>query len=279
MPPAVVPATLFLTAFLAAPLVVLGVFSLLTLERGEITGGLTLAVYQAILTDTFYWFLFFRTLVIACTVTSLCLLFGYPIAFLYTKASATWRRLILVAVAAPLLTSALVRTFGWMVILGGRGVVNTLLMDLGVISQPIRFLFTVHGVVIGMTQVLMPFMIVPLIAALESLPADVDDAAANLGATQWQRFWAITVPRSLPGISAGVSLVFVLAFTEFTVAMLMGGATFNVVSVFIFQTMTTLLDWGRGAAIASLLLATSLLLVTLFNIGIRRLAPWAFFNT
>jgi putative spermidine/putrescine transport system permease protein len=149
-------------------------------------------------------------------------------------------------------------------------------VGIGLAAQPVRFLFTLEGVLIGMTQVLLPFMVVPLIATLQTLPSELDDAAANLGATKWRTFWAITVPQSVPGIAAGVSLVFILAYTEFTVSILMGGATFNVVSVYIFQTMTTLLDWARGAAMASVLLVSCLAIITIFNVAIQRLAPWAF---
>lgn len=276
LPLGLLPATLFLMLFLAVPLLLLFAYSFLTVERGEIVGGITLDVYGTILGDRFYWYLFVRTFFIACVVTTLCLIVGYPIAYVFIKASPLWRTVILVCVAAPLLTSALVRTFGWMVILGGRGIVNNFLVWLGLAAQPVRFLFTLEGVLIGMTQVLLPFMVVPLIATLQTLPSELEEAAANLGATKWRTFWAITVPQSVPGIAAGVSLVFILAYTEFTVSILMGGATFNVVSVYIFQTMTTLLDWARGAAMASVLLVSSLVIITIFNVAVRRLAPWAF---
>ncbi len=274
LPLSLVPAMLFLTLLLVVPLLLLFSFGFLEIERGVVSRAVTLQAYRDIVGDPFYRYVFARTFLIAVAVTALCLLFGYPIAYLYTRLSRHWQVLILTSVFAPLLTSALARTFGWMVILGNEGAVNRVLVALGIIQQPIQFLSALSGVVIAMTQVLLPFMIVPLITALQSVPSALEEAAANLGATRWQTFWRIIVPQSLPGVAAGVSLVFVLAFTEFTVSVLMGGGTFAVVSVYMFQAMTTLLDWSRGAAIASLLLACSATVVTLFNLLVRRLTPW-----
>lgn len=274
LPLPLLPAALFLVVFLAVPLLLLFSFGFLEIERGEVTRVLTVATYRDILGDPFYRYLFGRTFLIAVSVTGLCLLVGYPVAYTYTSIQSPWRVLILTSVFAPLLTSALARTFGWMVILGNQGVLNRTLIWLGVLDQPLQFLFTLTGVVIAMTQVLLPFMVVPLITALQSIPPALTDAAENLGATHWQTFWRVTVPQSVPGIAAGISLVFVLAFTEFTVSVLMGGGTFAVVSVNMFEAMTTLLDWSRGAAVASLLLLSSAAVVTLFNLLVRRLTPW-----
>lgn len=274
LPVPLLPATLYLTLLLLAPLLLLFSSGFLESHRGELTGRLDFSAYRSLFTDSFYAYVFLRTFLIATSVTVLCLLFGYPIAYLYTKVSSRMKMAILLCVMAPLLTSALVRTFGWIVILGSDGAVNNALMALGLIDRPLQFLFTLKGVMIGMTQVLLPFMIVPLIAALQSIPPNLEEAAANLGASRWQTFWRVTVPQSLPGVAAGVTLVFVLAFSEFTVSALMGGGTFAVVSVYIFQAMTTLLDWGLGAALAALLLLSSAAIVTAFNSITRKLMPW-----
>ena len=274
LPVSLLPATLYLTLLLLVPLLLLFSSGFLESDRGELTGKLNYNAYRVIFTDPFYGYVFIRTFLIATSVTCLCLVFGYPIAYLYTKVTSRLKMAILLCVMAPLLTSALVRTFGWIVILGSDGAVNNTLMVLGLIDKPLQFLFTLKGVMIGMTQVLLPFMIVPLIAALESIPKNLEEAAANLGASRWQTFWRVTVPQSLPGIAAGVMLVFVLAFSEFTVSVLMGGGTFAVVSIYIFQTMTTLLDWSQGAALSALLLLSSAAIVTAFNIIIRKLTPW-----
>ena len=275
LPLGAAPAIAYLSAFLVAPLGLLFLMGFVESERGVLTNRWTLAFYRGILGDPFYQYLFLRTFLIAAGVTLATLVLGYPVAYLYTRVPPRWRALILAAVLAPLLTSALVRTFGWMVILGHDGIVNLTLKALGVIATPMRFLFRLSGVLIGMTQVLLPFMIVPLISSLQSIPRNMEEAALNLGATRWQTFWRVTIPLSLPGISAGASLVFVLAYTEFTVSVLMGGGTFAVTSVQIFQLMSTLLDWGRGAVLASLLLFQSALYVFFLQWALRKLSPWS----
>jgi putative spermidine/putrescine transport system permease protein len=126
---------------------------------------------------------------------------------------------------------------------------------------------------IGLIQVHLPFMIVPLISTLQGLPRDLEDAAANLGATKWQTFWRVTIPQSIPSIAAGMSLVFVLTYTAFTVPTLMGGAAMQIVSVYIWNNVR-LLTWDTAAAVASLLLLTSLIIITAFNALVRKLTPW-----
>jgi len=126
-----------------------------------------------------------------------------------------------------------------------------------------------------MVQVLLPFMAVPLISTLRSVPRDMQDAATNLGATRWRTFWEVTVPLSVPGIAAGVTLVFILAYTMFTVPTLMGGAAFGVVSVYIWNNVN-LLAWDTASRVASLLLISSLAIITMLNAFFRRLAPWQY---
>lgn len=256
------------------PLLLLFVLGFLQIERGTFTGHFSTHGYGSVLGDPFYLAVFMRTLGIAVLVTTLCLLIGYPIAFLYSRARGAGKTAILLAVLAPLLTSTLVRTFGWLVILGRDGVLNQTLLAMHITHAPLRFVFTLQGVLIGMTQVLLPYMVLPVMTSLETISPVMEEAAINLGASPWQVFWRITVPQTLPGIAGGVSLVFVLAFSEFPVPSLLGGATFKVLPVYIYQTMSTLLDWSRGAALASLLLVGSGLLVYLIHLSFRRMSPW-----
>ena len=270
----VVPATLFLILFFIAPFIVLLYFSLLTIEQGDIIAGPSLRKYAELLSDPFTYFLFGRTIYLSIGVTLLCVLFGYPVAYLYTKINRPFlKTLILVIVSAPLLTSSLVLSFGWIVILGKKGMINEVLLALGVISEPLTILFTLRAVIIGLTQVMLPFMIVPLISTLQKLPQDLEDASADLGATKWQTFWQVTIPQSIPSIASGMSLVFVLTYTAFTVPTLTGGAAMQIVSVYIWNNIR-LLTWDTAAAVSSLLLLTSLIIITLFNIMVRRLTPW-----
>lgn len=270
----VAPATLFLVVFFVAPFLVLLYYSLLTIDQGNIIAGPSLDKYVELLTDPFYYYLFGRTIALSMLVTVLCVLFGYPVAYIYSKIKQPIiKTVILVIVSAPLLTSSLVLSFGWIVIMGKRGLINDFLISLGLIDEPIKILFTLRAVVIGLTQVMLPFMIVPLISTLQKLPQDLEDASADLGATRWQTFWLVTIPQSIPSIATGMSLVFVLTYTAFTVPTLTGGSAMQIVSVYIWNNVRQL-TWDTAAAVSSLLLLTSLIIVTLFNFIVRRLTPW-----
>ena len=268
------PAAIFTTVMLGLPLLLLFVLGFLQVDRGVFTGHISTHGYRSIFTDPFYAQVFLRTLLIAVGVTLLCLLIGYPIAYVFHRARGPWKANILLCVLAPLLTSTLVRTFGWMVILGREGFLNQSMLALGLIKTPVAYLFTLKGVLIGMTQVLLPYMVLPVMASLETIAPVLEEAAVNLGASQWQVFWKVILPQTLPGIAGGVTLVFILAFSEFPVPALLGGATFKTLPVYIYQTMATLLDWSRGAALASMLLIGSGLAVYLLQLLFRGLSPW-----
>lgn len=274
IPLGVVPAVLFLLVFFTAPFVVLVYYSFLSVEQGNIVGGPSLEAYARLLSDPFTYYLFGRTIALSGAVTLLCLIFGFPVAYLYTRLrSPLARTAILGSVITPLLTSSLVLAFGWIVILGRRGFINDLLVGIGILEEPMSILFTLQAVFIGMVQVHLPFMIVPLIVTLRALPRELEESAVDLGATRWQVFWRITVPQSVPGIAAGVSLVFILSYTAFTIPTLMGGASLQIVSVYIWNNVR-LLTWSTAAAVASLLLVTSLVVIVSLNALSRRLARW-----
>lgn len=273
-PLSIFPAVTFLFVLFIAPFITLIFYSLLTIEKGNIVSGPSLDSYIQLLGDPFTYYLFGRTIWLSLEVVLFCLLLGYPLAYAATRIkSPAIKSIIMVCIAAPLLTSSLVRTFGWIAILGKYGLMNEILTSLGIIERPISVLFTMRAVLIGMIQIHLPFMIVPLLSTLGSLSQDLNDAAVDLGANQWQSFWRITIPQSIPGISAGVSLVFILSFTSFTVPTLMGGEALQIVSTYIWNNVRNL-TWDLAAATSSLLLLTSLIIVTIMNYIFRRLAPW-----
>lgn len=273
-PLSIFPATAFLLVLFIAPFITLIFYSLLTIEKGNVVGGPSLDSYIQLLGDPFTYYIFGRTIWLSLEVVLFCLLLGYPLAYAATRIkSPVIKSIIMVCIAAPLLTSSLVHTFGWIAILGKYGLMNEILTSVGIIEKPFSILFTMRAVLIGMIQIHLPFMIVPLLSTLGSLPQDLNDAAVDLGATQWQTFWRVTVPQSIPGISAGVSLVFILSFTSFTVPTLMGGEALQIVSIYIWNNVRNL-TWDLAAATSSLLLLTSLVIVTIMNFIFRRLAPW-----
>jgi ABC-type spermidine/putrescine transport system permease subunit I len=273
-PVGVIPAVLFLVVFFLVPFAVLLYYSLLPSQAGRVTGGPSFAGYLRLLADPFTYYLFGRTLGLAAAVTAVCAILGYPVAFLYTRLSSRiLRTAVLASVITPLLTSSLVLAFGWIVILGRQGVLNDFLIGIGVLKEPVSILFTLQAAFVGLVQVHLPFMIVPLIATLQAIPRDLEDAAADLGASRWAIFWRITLPQSLPGISAGASLVFVLAYTAFTVPTLLGGASLQIVSLYIWNNVRSL-TWSTAAEVASLLLITSLAVIVALNTVTKRLSRW-----
>lgn len=275
IPLPLLPATIFMVVLLVFPLIALLAYSVLEVDGAAVEGGFSLSTYSELLGSSYFWFLFARTFAIAVGVTALCLVIGYPIAYLIARSRGALRAAILIAVAAPLLTSALVRAFAWIVILGREGLVNNLLIGSGVREEPASLLFEVGTVVVGMTQFLLPFMVIPLISAIQDVPKESFEAARNLGAGFTRTFWSVMVPQTVPGIAAGVTLVFALAYSDFTIAVLLGGGAFNYVSIYVYDQMTALLDWGQGAAVASLLLISSLITIIVLNVIVRRVTRWS----
>jgi putative spermidine/putrescine transport system permease protein len=270
------PAAAYLVLFLAVPLLLLFAFALVDIRGGRIVpGSWTVEHYARVLGDPFYYRIFLRTFWMGAGATALCLLFGYPVAYLFTRAGPLLRQVLLVIVLAPLLTNAVVRAFGWMIILGGqKGLLNTLLLRLGLIDEPLKLLYTMSGVLIGLTQIQLPFMILPIVAALDAQDRGLQEAAAGLGASWAQTFFHVTVPLSLPGVLTGSALVFVISYTNFAVPALLGGGSFAVIPTFIFEQISALLQWSSGAALASLLLVTAVGTLWAFNAASDRLLRW-----
>lgn len=270
------PAVGYLILFLAIPLLLLFAFGLVEIRSGRVVpGSWTLEHYARVLGDPFYYRIFLRTFYMGVATTVLCLVFGYPVAYLFSRVGPTAKQVLLVLILAPLLTNAVVRTFGWMIILGGqKGLVNSLLLRLGLIEEPVRILYTMNGVLIGLTQIQLPFMILPIIAALEGQDRSLPEAAAGLGATWSQTFFHVIVPLSLPGVLTGSALVFVISYTNFAVPALLGGGSFAVIPTFIFEQIAALLQWNSGAVLSSLLLITAMGTLWMFNRLSSSLLRW-----
>jgi ABC-type spermidine/putrescine transport system permease subunit I len=261
---------------LVLPLGVLFAFGFLTIERGRVVpGSFTLAHYQRILTDPLSGLLFWRSFWLGGVTTLACLVLGYPVAYLYGALGSFGRKCLLVAVISPLLTSALVRTYAWLVILGGRrGLLNTVLLSLGIVDTPVRILNTDWAVLIGMTQVHLPFMVLPLIASLAGRDRALEEASLNLGASRVETFLRVVVPLSLPGIAAGTALVFALSYTNFIIPQLLGGGNYSTVAVKVYEQTIVILDWATGAVLAALLLGSCFGFVFLIIWAANRAMAW-----
>jgi len=271
-----VPAIVYLLVFMALPIGTLLLFGFVTIERGRVVGDtFTLEHLARALGDPLVWRLMWRSFWVAAASSLLTLVLAYPVAFVFSEVRGIWRALILVAVVSPLLTSALVRAYAWLVILGGRrGIVNQALLSLGVIDQPLRILNTDWAVLIGMTQIHLPFMVLPLLAVLAERDRRLEEASLNLGASRTGTFFRVTVPLSVPAIFAGLALVFAVSYTNFIVPQLLGGGNYSTLAVQVYEQTIVVLDWTRGAVLATLLLSTCFAFVLAIVALGGRLARW-----
>ena len=230
---------------------------------GAMQEALTLATWQKVFTDTFYAELILNSISTSLVITALTLVFSYPIALYLHRSSGLWRSVLLVMVIAPLLTSAVVRTYGWIVILFEDGVVNNALAALGVGRA--RLIFNKTGVTIGLTEILMPYMILALMAGFGRLDARIEEAAATLGASPARVFRHIVLPLTLPGIALGSLLCFVLAVSSFITPKLLGGGRVFLLATEIYDQAIVTLNWPVASALSILILlifGTALLLYT-----------------
>ena len=197
-----------------------------------------------------------RTLVVSLGITALCLLLGYPIAYLIAHAPPRRANLLLMLVLIPFWTSLLVRTTSWIVLLQTQGVLNDLLVALGLIDDDNRLalIYNMTGTMVAMTHVLVPFMILPLYSIMRAIPSIQMNAAASLGASFLQAFWRVYCPQTLPGVGAGSLLVFILAIGYYITPALVGGSSGQLISNMIAYHMQTSLNWSLAAALGGILL-------------------------
>lgn len=265
------PNVAWLGLFLVGALVLLGVMSLRGYEAGGrgILPTWELTHYRAFLTDPFFLDILVRSLSMSAQVTLWCLLLGFPLAFALSRARGWARALLYFTVLVPLLTSAVVRTFGWMILLSNNGFINKALIAWGVVETPIPMMYRMTGIVIALVQVLLPFMVLALDAALLNIDRQLYDAARNVGAGPVRIFFQITLPLALPGIVSGCVLVFTLAISAFVTPALIGGPRIPVMATLIYQQGISLSNWPFGAAISFVMLfvLVALLLATLRLFG------------
>ncbi|NJI08536.1 spermidine/putrescine ABC transporter permease PotB [Aeromonas veronii] len=251
----------WLTLFVFLPnLMIIGV-SFLTRDESELIAPLfTLSNYGRLL-DPLYFEVLLHSLWLALLATSICLLVGYPFAWLLAHLPARIRPLLLFLVVVPFWTNSLIRTYALKVLLGTRGLINSWLLDLGLIERPLQMMYTEVAVIIGLVYVLLPFMVLPLYSSIEKLDSRLLEAARDLGANGWQRLVRIILPLTLPGIIAGCLLVFLPAMGMFYVSDLLGGAKHLLIGNLIKTQFLNSRDWPFGAAISVMLTVLMALLV------------------
>mgnify|MGYP000992323223 FL=1 len=233
--------------------------------------GFTIEHYVKALTDSFYLEVLVRTIGLGFVVTFMTLLIGYPLAYILARSESRWKHWLTLLVIFPMLLNLVVRTFGWIALLARRGLVNQWLMALGITDEPIRLMFNFTGLLIGLTHIFLPVMVLVLIAVIQNISVDLEEAASVLGASRIAVLFKVTLPLSAPGILAGSILVFVLTVSALVTPRLLGGPTYKVVSTMVYEQFLQLLNWPAGSALA--LLMTAIVLLFLWA-GARLARRW-----
>ncbi len=258
------PGLLFLVLVFLLPMAILASNSLhLSAGLGQIKEGLTLENYVAFLTDFFYLEVLLDTFYLGFIVVTMCAIIGYPVAYFLARTTTGWRSTLIFLVVAPLLITNVIRNLGWLPILSDSGLINTVLLGIGVVGEPLKLVGNFTGVVIGLVHALLPFMIISLMAVIQRIEPELEEASINLGAGPLVTFWRILLPLSRPGLLAGYLFVFTIAISAFVTPGMLGGKRVLVMATYIEQQFRAVLNYAFGATAAVILLVLSAALTLL----------------
>jgi putative spermidine/putrescine transport system permease protein len=261
----IAPAAVLLGVFLLVPYLNIVLMSFRPPATGAPYGpGLTLENYQRALTDGYYLGQLGSTLWIALLTTAATLLVGFPVAWQLARSRSRWRPVLYGIVLSPLLVGIVVRSFGWTILLGNNGVLNKAARSLGLTLAPLPLMYNTLGIVVALTHVFLPFMILPVMAALQTIDPALEAAGRSLGATRRVTFRRIVLPLALPGIQSGCILVFVLALSAYVTPVLIGGMRVKTMTLTVVDTLTDAFQWPLGSALALMLSVAGGLCVVLF---------------
>ncbi len=254
-----IPGLLVLTIFLIVPLLttIFGTF------RGE--EGFTASTYINLFKDSYFLSIYFRTIKLAVITTTVSIILGFPTSYYISRTNKKMRGIYIMFAVFPLLTSAVVRSFSWMVILGRKGIINTTLLGIGIIDKPLKLLYNEFSIVVGLVYLFLPLMIMSLVGVMENISGDLTEAAESLGASKMTAFLKVILPLSIPGLIVGSILVFTGSLTAYTTPQLLGGSKAKVLSTLIYQNAMALFDWNTAAAVATIMIITTLIISTLIN--------------
>ena len=230
---------------------------------GQTIPTLTLANYWKFLRDPFYLIVLGRTIALGLVVVAGTMILGYPLAYFLARLKSRWKPLLQFLVIAPLLISVVIRALGWMVLLGENGLVNWLLIHLGVIRTPVALINNFIGVVVGLIHAMLPYMVLALLNVIQNIDFSLEEASMNLGANRIRTFFEVVVPLSRPGLVAGFLLVLTITISAFTSPAMLGGRKVNVMPIMIEQQIRFILNYPFGAAISIILLIVCSLLAYL----------------
>jgi len=245
-----------------------------TMEDGlaQLIAGLDFENFVFLTQDDLYWRAYLSSLWIAATATLITLAVGYPIAYGMARAPAEWRPTLMMLVILPFWTSFLIRVYAWVGILSTEGYLNQVLLAIGVISEPLTILNTQAAVYVGIVYTYLPFMILPIYAALDRLDGSLIEAAEDLGCTRLSAFWLVTWPLSRNGVIAGCFLVFIPALGEFVIPSLLGGSDTLMIGKVLWEEFFNNRDWPVASAVAVILLMILVIPIVLFQINQQKQA-------
>lgn len=264
------PATFIVVLGLLLPIAILFRYSLNQFRpRVMMVEAFSAENYIRFFTDPFYTNIFLTTLRVALICTAVCLVLGFPLAYLLARTKTRFKNILIMLVVLPLFVGNAVRAAGWMTLFGSKGFLNVTLMQIGAISEPLQIMFTEGAVIAGIIAVNLPYMVLTLQSVIEGIPRNVEEAAFSLGAGPVAMFRRVLWPLALPGIIAGTILTFILGMNAYATPVLLGGPKFKMMGPLVYGQFQ-LNNWPFGAAISFILMAATLILTALANMIVQR---------
>jgi len=239
---------------------------------GAMVEAWSLKTWHEVLADSFTFDLTLNSIWLSLSATLIALCLSYPLALFLFRTGSRFRGVLAALAIMPMLVSGVVRVFGWLAILGDRGMINTLAQSLGLTSAPVRLVYNWTGVTIGLAESIMPYMILALLAGFGRLDRTLEEAARSLGASPLRSFWRVTLPLSLPAITLAAGLGFVLSMSAYITPKLLGGGRVFVLATEIFEQAMTNTNWPAAAVLAIYMLTLLVALLLISNLTARRLA-------
>ena len=224
-------------------------------------GSFSFENYTRMLDSKAYIRIFITTFKISFLTTLICAIIGYPLAYFMSQLPKKWAGICMIGVLIPFWTSLLVRTYAWLVLLQKKGLLNNVLIDLEIITEPIKFVHNTSGTLIGMAHIMLPFLILPLYANMRSIDKDCVRAAASLGATPSRAFWTVFFPLSIPGLVAGLLIVFVLCLGFYVTPAVLGGGRVIMAAMKISSNIELYFSWGAASALGVVLLVVTMVIL------------------
>ena len=265
------PATVYVAIGLLVPLAILLRYSLNQFVPGKfMVDALTVENYVKFFTDPYYTTVLWRTVRVALATTAICLVMGFPLAYVLARTRTRHKNLLIMLVVLPLFVGNAVRAAGWMVAFGNKGLLNASLMGLGAIPVPLEIMFTETAVVVGIAAVNLPFMVLTLQSVIEGIDRAVEEAAFNLGAGPLQMARRVLFPLAMPGILAGTILTFILAMNAYATPVLLGGPRFQMMGPLVYNQFVQQNNWPFGGAVAFVLMIATLVLTLAANFLVQQ---------